>query len=69
MAISYKKLERILAKNGESTFSLVKKGVISDYASRQINNGEPTSLKYIDQICQYFNLPIEEIVEIIPDED
>lgn len=68
MSINYDKLSSVLNKNGESLNSLKVKGVISDYAMRQINSNQPTSLKYIDNICQYFSLPIEEVVEIIPDE-
>lgn len=69
MAINYEKLFEVLNRNGESLNSLFSKGIITDYASRQIRNGESISLKYIEQICKYFNLPIEEIVEIKLDEN
>jgi len=64
MSIDYSKLENLLNLKGESYNSLKSKKIISDYAMRQLQGGLPTSLKYIDGICQYFNVPIEEVVEI-----
>ena len=64
MSISYEKLHKLLNTKGYSLYALYKKGVISDMASRSINAGKPVSLSHIDSLCQYFNLPIEQIVEI-----
>jgi len=69
MSVSYRKLISILSKKGYSLNSLVEKGVITDFSSRKISKGEHIDLKHIDSICQFLNLPIEDVVEIIHDED
>lgn len=64
MTVSYEKLEKLLNKKGESLHSLKKKGVITGYASQAIAKGEPVNVKHIANICRYFNVPIEAIVEV-----
>lgn len=68
MAISYTKFIDLCLTRGLSLNDLKKRGVISDFAYRSIISGEPVSLKHIDKICQHLDLPIEQVVEIIPDE-
>lgn len=69
MAIDYSKLVKLMERKGESFNSLKNKKVITDHAMRQLQNGLPTSLLYIDNICQHFGLPIEQVVEIIPEKE
>lgn len=64
MVVSYNKLKSLMNRKGESFNSLKEKGVISDHAMRQLSSCEPTSLRHIDSLCQYFKVPIEDIVEI-----
>ena len=67
--ISYEKLYRLLDKKGESLSGLFKKGVIKDYPSRLIRSGKPVNIKYIANLCRYFNVPIEDLVEVKLDDD
>jgi len=66
--ISYEKLYRLLDKKGESLTGLFKKGVIRDYPSRMIRSGDYVSIKYIASICRYLNVPIEDVVEVIQED-
>lgn len=68
MAISYEKFVNMLEQKGTSLNDLKERKVISDFAYRSILNAEPISLKHVDKICQHLNIPIEKVVEIIPDE-
>lgn len=65
MLVSYKKLDKLLEKQGESYTSLFKKGVITDFANRKLRNNDYVDLKHIAMICRYFDVPIEEVVEVI----
>lgn len=67
--ISYDKLYRLLDRKGESLTGLFKKGILKDYPSRMIRAGNYVSIEYIADLCRYLNVPIEDVVEIIQDED
>ncbi len=67
MAISYSPLMGILEKGGYSLNKLVELGVISDYASRLIRANKPVNLIQIESICDYFDVPIEQVVHITKD--
>jgi len=68
MSISYEKLHKILNKKGYSIGYLISNGIIGDFSGRKLRRGEPVDLKYIDNICQFLQVPIEQIVEIKLDE-
>ena len=68
MSVSYKKLKKFIEPKGMSLKHLYNEGVISHHAYRMILKDNYVSLEHIDSICQYLKLPIEEVVEIIPDE-
>lgn len=65
MLVSYGKLEKLLNRKGESFNSLFEKGILTDYARRQLKNGKYVDIKYLAKICIYFDVPIEDIVEVI----
>jgi len=67
MAVNYDKLHNILNRKGLSIGTLIKEGVIKDFSGRKIRNNDYVDLSHIDALCQYLNVPIEEVVEIIPD--
>lgn len=69
MAISYENFIEMLLDRGLTLNELKKQKVISDFAYRSILSNAPINLKHIDNICQYLKLPIEQVVEIIPDEE
>src|SRR5690625_7031562 len=68
MSVSYEKLHKILNKKGYSIGYLISNGIIGDFSGRKLRRGEPVDLKYIDNICQFLQVPIEQIVEIKLDE-
>lgn len=64
MAISYSPLMEMLERAGYSLNKLVELDVISDYASRLIRANKPVNLNQIESICDYFDVPIEQVVHI-----
>ncbi|WP_061564937.1 helix-turn-helix domain-containing protein [Heyndrickxia coagulans] len=66
--ISYKKFKEMIERKGITLHDLMRKGVITDQAYRSISKEKPVRLDQIDAICQYLDLPIEKVVEIIKDE-
>lgn len=65
MIISYQKLTRLMETKGDSFNSLYMKGVLTNYASRKLRNNEYVDILYLAKICVYYNVPIEDIVEVI----
>jgi len=63
--VSYEKLYRLMDKKGESFASLVRKKVLKDFSSRSIKAGDPVNIKHVANVCEYFGVPIEEVVEVI----
>lgn len=68
MAVKYNKLHELLSRKGYSIGYLIKHDIIKDFSGRKIRQEEPVDLKYIDAICQFLQVPIEQVVEIIPDD-
>lgn len=66
MMISYNRLYKLLDKKGESCNSLFKQGVLTDYARRKVKNGGYVDVKHLALICRHFNVPIEDIIEVVP---
>lgn len=67
MKVSYEKLHILLGKKGETLHSLKQKGVITGYTSQAIPKGKGVNIDQIANICRYFDVPIEEVVEVIRD--
>ena len=68
MSVSYDKLRCLIEPKGMSLKHLYNEGVISHHAYRMILKNNYVSLEHIDSICQYLDVPIEDVVEIIPDD-
>lgn len=64
MSFNYNNLYRLLDKKGETLTGLFRKGVIKDYPSRLIRAGKPVNIIYLAAICKYFDVPIEDVVEV-----
>ncbi|WP_077603659.1 helix-turn-helix domain-containing protein [Oceanobacillus sojae] len=65
--ISYKPLHKTLIDKGLTTTQLQKDyGVYGTSAIRKLNHHEPVSLDTIAKICRFLNVPIEEVVEVLP---
>lgn len=67
MAISYQRLKNLIEPKGISLKTLFERGVITHHAYSSISKGKPVSLEHVDSICQYLEVPIEQVVEILPD--
>lgn len=68
MAISYNEFIKYLDSKGLSLNQLRRKNIITQHTYEKMIAGEPVNLKYIDAICQYLNMPIEQVVKIEKDE-
>lgn len=68
MSISYSKLNKLLNNVGLSANALYLKGVITEHTAQQIRKGSPVNIKHIASICHYLNVPIEDVVEVIQED-
>lgn len=68
MKVSYEKLNKLIDKKGESYNSLFDKGVLKDNQRRLLKNDKYANIEVFANLCQYFNVPIEDIVEVIIDQ-
>ena len=64
MSVDYKKLFKLMYKKGYSINSLKEKGIVTDFSGRKIRNNQPVDLSIIASICEFFDVPIEDVVEI-----
>jgi len=62
--VKYNRLIDLLNRKGESFNSLFEKGIITGHAARKLSQGKPIKLEQIADICRYFNVPIEMVVEV-----
>ena len=69
MKISYEPLFNYIEKRGLSINSIHKAGVYGANAAQQIRNNEPVSLRIIAEICGYLDVPIEQVVKVVPNSD
>lgn len=62
--VSYESLREYLLNNGRTINHLRKNGIINSNAAKQLAEDDPVSLRVIADICQFLNLPIEDVVEV-----
>ena len=67
--IVYQDVVEKLKQKGYTTYAIRETGILSEGTMQSIREGKPVSLKTIDKICQILHCPIEEVVQIKPDED
>ena len=67
--IVYQDVVEKLKLKGYSTYAIRERGTLSEGTMQSIREGKPVSLKTIDKICQILHCPIEEVVQIQPDDD
>ena len=65
MNFSYNKLYDLMDRKGYSFRKLKELGVVTDHSSRLINNGKSVQLEHLASICVFFEVDIEDVVEII----
>lgn len=67
MAVSYKKLWKLLIDKDMKKKDLLEKAHISSYTLNKLNRNENVNVDILVRICTALDCPIEAIMEIIPD--
>ena len=68
MAISYKKLWKVLIDKDMKKKDLEMKAGISHYTMNKLNRGENITTDVLAKICIALECTVDEIMEILPDE-
>ncbi len=66
MAVSYKRLWKLLIDHDMKKKDLVNKIGLSQYSVTKMSKGESVSTDILVKICEAFDCKIEDIMEIIP---
>ncbi len=69
MAISYKKLWKILIDRDMKKGDLAKAADLSGYTLNKLNHGENVNAETLAKICVALNCNFDDIMEIVPDEN
>lgn len=64
----YKEIPQKLKNAGYSSYRIREQGILSEGTMQAIRENKPVNLRTLDIICQLLHCPIEEIVEILPDD-
>ena len=67
MAVSYKKLWKMLIDRDLKKKDLIELCDISKYTIARINNNENISVETIAKICNALNCGFDDILEVVPD--
>ena len=68
MAVSYKKLWKLLIDKDMKKCDLERKANITHYALSKLSKGKDVSTEVLGKICETMNCTIDEIMEFIPEE-
>ena len=68
MAISYKKLWKLLIDHDMKKKDLAKAAGISNYTITKMSKGENVTVDILGKICLALNCNIDDIMEFIPDD-
>jgi len=68
MAVSYKKLWKLLIDKDMKKKDLAKKAHISSYTINKLNKSENVNVDVLVRICAALDCPIESIMEVVPDD-
>lgn len=69
MAVSYKKLWKLLIDHDMKKKDLAKDADISNYTITKMSKGENVTVDTLTKICSALNCDIADIMELVPDED
>lgn len=64
--VSYKPLLKTLVDKDLSLSEFQKKGLMSSRTQAKIKKNEPITLSTIISICHFLEVPIEQVVEVLP---
>lgn len=67
MAVSYKKLFKLMIDKDMKKGELVKKSGVAYSTLLKLSNGDNVNMGVIEKICLALDCKIEDVVEIIPD--
>lgn len=62
--IKYNKLFATLARKGMKKTDLVNNKIISSPTLAKLSKNEPVNLDVIDRLCQYLEVPVNEVMEV-----
>ena len=66
MAVSYKKLRKLLIDHDMKKKDLAEKASISSYTIAKMTKGENVTTDILVRICETLNCNIEDIMEVLP---
>ena len=69
MAVSYKKLWKLLIDYDMKKKDLAKAANISNYTITKMNKGENVTVETLGKICSVLDCKIDDILDFIPDEN
>lgn len=69
MAVSYKKLWKLLIDKDMKKKELAELAGISQYTVTKMNRGDNVNTDTLAKICKALNCTFDDIVEVLPDEE
>ena len=69
MAVSYKKLWKLLIDRDMMKKDLAAAADISNYTISKLSKGENVTVEILGKICKALNCKIDDIMEFIPDKE
>lgn len=69
MAVSYKRLWKLLIDRDMKKKELAEKANLSNYTINKMNKGENVNTDTLVKICAALNCRIEDIMEIVPEKN
>ena len=69
MAVSYKRLWKLLIDRDMKKKDLAEKANISSYTINKLNRGDNVNIDTLAKICRALGCTFDDIMEIVPDEN
>lgn len=69
MAVSYKRLWKLLIDRDMKKKDLAEKANISSYTINKLNRGDNVNTETLAKICRALGCTFDDIMEIVPDEN
>lgn len=67
MAVSYKKLWKLLIDKGMNKSDLEREAKITHYSLGKLSQGKDVSTEVLQKICMTLNCSVSDIMEFVPD--
>lgn len=68
MAVSYKRLWKVLIDKDLKKKDLAQKANLSTYTINKLNRGETVNTDTLEKICRTLDCTFDEIMEVVPEE-